>query len=161
MTKKHTTMSCVDMSDHRVALPIQEESCPWLNKKDNYNNKDDDDDSDGEDETCQDSSYDPPDDSSYILDIDYHESYEILGNSFSSKHLSLNNHVYPNFGNQTSDSYFEQDFKMHHDEDELFGGMRGICWRSRYKLDLHDVGSMATMAQWMTPSSCSTSLTCS
>ena len=86
-----------------------------------------------------------PDHLSYLLDIDYRESYEIPANSFSSKHLSLDNHDYPNFGNQTSDSYFEQDFKMYHDEDELFGGMRGICWRSRYKLDLHDVGSMASM----------------
>jgi len=28
---------------------------------------------------------------------------------------------------------------MYHDHNELFGDIRGVCWRSQYRLDLHDL----------------------
>ena len=59
MTKKYATVSAVDTVDPHAVIPIQEDSCPSLNKRDNYDDEDDDDDSDGEDETCQESFFVP------------------------------------------------------------------------------------------------------
>ena len=39
--------------------------------------------------------------------------------------------------------YFEQDFQMYHEEGELHGGIRGICWRLRNQLDPHDIDHIA------------------
>ena len=87
----------------------------------------------------------PPDDESVILDIEYQESMAILANSFSTENLPLDNHNYPDFGNQISNTYYEQDYNLFHEEGESFGGMRGVCWRSCYKLKLYDVGRVAYM----------------
>ena len=90
-------------------------------------------------------SFDAMDESENFLNIELHESFETLARSFTPENVSLDARNYPNFGNDTSNTYFEQDFKMYHEEGQLFGGMRGVCWRSRYKLSLHDIESIANM----------------
>ena len=104
MTKKHATIVGVEPVDQQTVIPIQKEKCPTLAKRDNYDDESDDE-SDKEDEAYQESHFDPPDNSSVILDIDYQESFEILANLFSSFFFfSLDCQNYPGFSNQTSDT---------------------------------------------------------
>ena len=73
MSKKHSPLSGVDPVELQAVTPIQEESCPKLLMRDNYDREDDDDESDEEDEAFQDLSFDPPDDPSIISDLEYQE----------------------------------------------------------------------------------------
>ena len=71
-----------------------------------------------------------------FLDIDYHTTNIALSESFTLDNLTIQAASLPEFGNLISNTYFEQEYKMDNDCDEAFGGIRGICWRSRYRLHL-------------------------
>ena len=49
------------------------------------------------------------------------------------------------FGNSVSNNYFGQEYQMYHDHREDFGGIRGLCWRSRNRLALYQHSCLATM----------------
>ena len=49
------------------------------------------------------------------------------------------------FGNSVSNNYFRQEYQMYHDHREDFGGIRGLCWRSRNRLALYQHSCLATM----------------
>ena len=87
---------------------------------------------------------DPNDDVSTLLDLDYHEAIDLIEGPNSSSNMnfedtSVEDPIYPAFGNDISNKYFEQEYKMFHNDGELFGGIRGVCWRSRNRLELYDV----------------------
>ena len=109
----HATVVDVEPVDQEAVIPTPKEKCPVLEKRkrDNYDDEtdDDDDESDDEDNAYQESNFEPPDDESVLLDIEYQESMEILANSFSTENLSLDNQNYPDFGNQISNTYYKQD----------------------------------------------------
>ena len=69
--------------------------------------EDDDDESYNKDNAYKESNFEPPDDESVRLDIEYQELVEILANLFSTDNLSLDNQNYPDFGNQISNTYYE------------------------------------------------------
>ena len=60
-----------------------------------------------------------------------------VSESFDPIQLRTHGYQLPNFGNETSNTYFKQEYHMYHEHNELFGGIRGVCWRSRYQLNLH------------------------
>ena len=72
-----------------------------------------------------------------FLDMDY-EDFEGENDYFSEENLVQQWLQLPSFGNATSDIYYEQDFNTYHMNNEVLGGIRGICWRSRYRLNLHE-----------------------
>lgn len=78
-----------------------------------------------------------------VLIIDFDESNQSHSETFSMSNLTIRNVVYPNFGNQISNTYFEQDYKMFHEWDEMFGGIRGVSWRSRNRLRLYDTDNLS------------------
>ena len=79
-------------------------------------------------------------DRNILLEVDYNESETILSRSFAPENIELDSHRVPDFGNVISNKYFDQDVKMYRgDEGTLFGGIRGVCWRSRYRVELSEV----------------------
>ena len=60
------------------------------------------------------------------------------GNSLSIDHLRISMSELPPFDNHVSNAYFKQDYDMYSRLGQLFGGLRGICWRSRYQVCLYD-----------------------
>ena len=70
-------------------------------------------------------------DRNILLEVDYNESETILSRSFAPENIELDSHRVPEFGNVISNTYFDQDVNMYSgDEGTLFGGIRGVCWRS-------------------------------
>ena len=55
---------------------------------------------------------------------------------------SYNDNIH--YGNVVSDVYFTQDYDMYHNNDELFGGFRGLCWRARHGQELYGLDNVAT-----------------
>jgi len=79
-------------------------------------------------------------DRNLLLDVDYDESETILSSSFAPENIELDSHRVPEFGNIISNTYFDQDVNMYSgDEHTLFGGIQGVCWRSRYRVELSEV----------------------
>jgi len=65
-----------------------------------------------------------------VFEVDsnnYHDNFE---DSFDQVQLNIHGYDIQSFGNDISNTYFKQDFHMYHDHAELFGGIKGICWRS-------------------------------
>ena len=104
---------------------------------------DDQDDNEVEDHSHDENNNESDEGTSTFLDIDYHDAIDILDESFNPIQSNFEDHKCPDFGNNKSNIYFEQDLKMYHNEGALFGGIRGVCWRSRYQLDLYDVEHIA------------------
>ena len=112
MKNKHPPVVDVEPVHQQAAIPTPKEKCPVLRRRDNYDDEsDDDDDDESEDEENhhQESNHEQLDDDSVLLNLEYQESIEILANSFSSENLSLDHQDYPDFGNDISNMYYEQD----------------------------------------------------
>ena len=70
-------------------------------------------------------------DSNFLLEMDYDESQSILASLFAPENIELDSHMFPDFGNQISNTYFSQDVKMYNGgEHTSYGGIRGVYWRS-------------------------------
>ena len=54
--------------------------------------------------------------------------------SFSFSKLEIKGILLPDYGNSISNTYFQQDYDLEQKNDELFGGIRGITWRSRHRV---------------------------
>ena len=76
--------------------------------------------------------------SSMISEVDYDVHNQRLGQSFTVEELNNEWTTLPSFGNHASDVFYEQEFRMFHWHAETFAGIRGVCWRSRYRIDLSD-----------------------
>ena len=83
---------------------------------------------------------------STFLEIDYQTANNILHNSPPLSNLTPDGHRRVDFSNDISNTYFDQEFRLYHEEGEMFGGIRGVCWRSRYRLDLDGVHNINTLA---------------
>ena len=116
MKNKHSTVVNVESVHKQAAVPTQKEKCPVLRKRDNYDDESEDDDDGSEDEEhpFQECHFEPLEDESDLLNLEYQESIEILANSFSSENLSLDHQNYPDFGNEISNTYYEQDYNLFH-----------------------------------------------
>ena len=143
MRVKHGRVVPVQEVITQPAMNAEEDTCPVLSPRGELSDDEDSDDNYADyDHTntvvddCQ---------SSHFLDLDFDDANAMLADSFSHSNLSLDGTNYPDFGNDTSNTYFKQEFDMFHHENELFGGIRGICWRSRYRVDLHDIDNIAGM----------------
>ena len=69
--------------------------------------------------------------------IDYDVAAATLSNSFSHVNIERDARLAPKFENETSDIYYKQEWELYHEGgNALFGGIRGVCWRSRYQLEL-------------------------
>ena len=72
------------------------------------------------------------------MDIDNRAAYEFESNTIADPQ-------YPNFGTESSDNYFGQDFKMYHKHREVGGGFRGICYRARKNTPLNEVKHISSI----------------
>ena len=69
--------------------------------------------------------------------IDFDVAAASLSNSFSHVNIERDARLAPKFENETSDIYYKQEWELYHEGgNALFGGIRGVCWRSRYQLEL-------------------------
>ena len=128
--KKHMNECTVHCSsfqpghnDEDEVEPAEDQS--WLNPSINHH---------GENHSTSSNSFNS--ESSSILELDYNTANNDLNEYFTETNLSLVAATFPDFGNLISNTYFEQDYRMYDEFDEEFGGIRGICWRSRYRLNL-------------------------
>ena len=128
--KKHMRMHENDVEDDVPAL--------FFRSADGDSDEEDELDDDSVDHPIQ---YDsiPSEDSSlcseYIEDTNFVVNEEDH-HSFLSSNLNVEEFSLPDYGNVISNTYFQQEYEMLLNNDELFGGIRGICWRSRYRLHL-------------------------
>ena len=144
MSQKHGREPGVNQVVHLNHTPNTEDNCPVLShfeidsdeESESDSESDDDDDQDDDDDlhdserTYNSVNWDAQEENAMFLDIDSEESNEILHDSFSPRNLTVSDHNYPAFGNDASNTYFEQDFKMYHEEGELNGGIRGVYWQA-------------------------------
>ena len=86
-----------------------------------------DSDSDEEDESDDDSSGQPDQHQNFVVNEEDHYSFSL--SKFKIQGIFL-----PDYGNTISNTYFQQDYDLELKNGELFGGIRGISWRSRYRL---------------------------
>ena len=116
MTHTHELVFVIPpIVQHHVTTDTR--SSPPLTIRERYDRPylDDVDDEEGE-KDYQDIVFYAIDESDTFLGIELKESFEMLANSFSPENVSLDGHNYSNFGNDTSNTYFEQDFKMYLNE---------------------------------------------
>lgn len=77
-------------------------------------------------------------DTSSALDID-----------LSIDNLCISPEELPKFDNPISNEYFRQDYHMYSKFGEVFGGLRGVSWRSRYQVNLYDASRLLTLKDSM------------
>jgi len=143
MKKKHGWSQVIGTDNVGNTLKCQEnDDCPPLRNRtrnsDEYNDCD-------ANELCEDSDdIDNPsftnndNDISTLLDVDYDDCVAHYEEVVDWRDVM-------SFGNDVSNTFFEQDFKMFHEHGQLNGGLRGACWRSRYRLDLYGPSNVASM----------------
>ena len=103
----------------------------------------------GVNEGCEDLSYvNKEEAASLCIDVDYEDGLEYIKEVPILLDLVHWGEL-PSFGNEISNTYFEQDFKMFHEHGELNGGLQGACWRSRYRLNLYSPTHLASMGDTM------------
>ena len=79
------------------------------------------------------------------LELAYVTANMEQNDSFTLENLTIDAMTFPDFGNPTSNTYFEQEYKMDVEIGEPFGGIRGICWRSRYRLNLSQTRNIMSL----------------
>ena len=142
--KNHMRKHDNDLEDDVPALLFRSEDRD--SDEEDGDSDEEDGDSDEEDELDDDSSdqqnqyYSGPSDGSSSCS-EYMENTNFMVNeedhySFSSSTLNIEGLCLPDYGNFISNTYFQQEYDMLLNNNELFGGIRGICWRSRYRLHL-------------------------
>jgi len=123
----------------------QHNDVPELTARDNASNDDDSSDDeeeeleDDDDDDCQEQEDEHPNKIEQVFEVDSNIYQDQLEDSFDPIQLDLHGFDFQSFGNAISNTYFKQDYHMYHDHIELFGGIRGVYWRSRYRLYLHDL----------------------
>ena len=140
----------MDDEDDDASSEHQDDDCPPLSKRvrdESDDESDDDDIADNANECyfdCDDLDNGGDDAISNCSDFDNGECDVLLvdGQDVATPVYSFENKIH--YGNSVSDAYFSQDYDMYHNNNELFGGFRGLCWRARHGLDLHGVDNVAT-----------------
>ena len=113
----------------------QHNDVPELTVRDNDNDEDDSSDDEEEDlEDGNDERLEQDDDDfndiEQLFEVDSNYYQDQLEDSFDPILLEIHGFDFQSFGNDMSNTYFKQDYDMYHDHNELFGGIRGVCWRS-------------------------------